>query len=35
MTLHFLNGVTNDAESTKKLENYVITASLKSERMGN
>ena len=33
MTLHFLNDVANDAES-KKIENYVIIASLKSETMG-
>ena len=33
MTLHFLNGVANDAESTK-IENYVIVASMKSETMG-
>ena len=33
MTLHFLNDVTNDAESTQKIENYVIIASLKSETM--
>ena len=30
MTLHFLNDVANDAESTQKIENYVIIASLKS-----
>ena len=35
MTLHFLNYVPNDAESTKKIKNYVIIASLKSETMGN
>ena len=34
MTLHFLNEVTNDAESTQKIENYVMIASLKSETMG-
>ena len=28
MTLHFLNDVANDAESTQKTENYVIIASL-------
>ena len=33
MTLHFLNDVANDAESTKKSKNYVIIASLKSETM--
>ena len=33
MTLHFLNDVANDAESTQKFENYVIIASLKSETM--
>ena len=33
MTLHFLNDVVNDAESTI-IENYVIIASLKSETMG-
>ena len=30
MTLHFLNDVANDAESTQKIKNYVIIASLKS-----
>ena len=30
MTLHFLNDVANDAESTQKSKNYVIIASLKS-----
>ena len=34
MTLHFLNDVANDAESTYKIENDVIIASLKSETMG-
>ena len=34
MTLHFLNDVASDAESTKKMENYVIIASLKSGAMG-
>ena len=29
-----LNDVDNDAESTQKLKNYVIIASLKSETMG-
>ena len=33
MTLHFLNDVVNDANSTK-IENYAIIASLKSETMG-
>ena len=33
MTLHFLNKVANDAESTNN-ENYVIITSLKSETMG-
>ena len=33
MTLHFLNGVPNDAESIKKITKYVIVASLKSETM--
>ena len=33
MTLHFLNDVANDAESTQKSKNYVIIASLKSEAM--
>ena len=32
MTLHFLNDIANDAESTHK--KYVIIASLKSETMG-
>ena len=34
MTLHFLSDVGNDAESTQKIENYAIIASLKSETMG-
>ena len=34
MTLHFLNDVANDAESTQKIENYAIIARLKSETMG-
>ena len=34
MTLHFLNDITNDTESTQKIENYVIIASLKSKTMG-
>ena len=34
MTLHFLNGVANDAESTQIIENYVVIASLKRETMG-
>ena len=34
MTLHFLNDVTNDDESTQKIEIYVKMASLKSETMG-
>ena len=29
--LHFLNDVDYDDESTQKIENYVIIASLKSE----
>ena len=33
MTLHFLNDVPNDPESTQN-RNYVIIASLKSETMG-
>ena len=33
MTLYFLDDVPYDAESTKN-ENYVISASLKSEAMG-
>ena len=33
MTLHFLNDVANEAESTHKIENYVIIASLKNETM--
>ena len=33
MTLHFLNDVANDAESTQKIENYVIIDSLESETM--
>ena len=34
MTLHFLNDVANDADSSHKIENYVKIASLKSETMG-
>ena len=34
MTLHFLNDVAYDAESTKNRKNYVIIASLKSETTG-
>ena len=34
MTLHFLNEVANDTESTQKSKNYIIIASLKSETMG-
>ena len=34
MTLHFLSEVANEAESTQKIENYVIITSLKSETMG-
>ena len=34
MTLHFLNDVANDTESTQNIENYAIIASLKSETMG-
>ena len=31
MTLHFLNDVANEAESTQKMDHYVIFTSLKSE----
>ena len=31
MTLHFLYDVANDAESTQKIKNYVIIASLKGK----
>ena len=34
MTLYFLNDVVNDAESTQKIENYIINASLKRETIG-
>ena len=34
MTLHLLNEVTNGAESTHKIKNYVIIASLKRETIG-
>ena len=34
MTLHFLNYVVSDAESTKILKEYVIIASVKSESVG-
>ena len=29
--LHFLNDIVNDAESTQKIDDYIIFASLKSE----
>ena len=31
MTLHFLNDVANDDESTQEIDHYVIFACLKSE----
>ena len=34
VTLHFLNDIANDAESTQKSKNYVTINSLKSETMG-
>ena len=34
MTLHFLNDIANDAESSQKIEKYIIIASLNSKRMG-
>ena len=34
MTLHFLNDVANDAQSTQKIENFVIIASKTCETMG-
>ena len=34
MTLRLLNDVAYDAESTQKVENYIVIASLKSVRMG-
>ena len=34
MTLHFLNGIANDAESIHKSKNTSYFASLKSETMG-
>ena len=34
ITLHILSDVANDADSTQKIENYVIITSLKSETMG-
>ena len=34
MMLHFFYDFANDAESTKKIENYLIITSLKSETMG-
>ena len=34
MTLHFLNDVANDTESTQKIEKNVIIAILKGETMG-
>ena len=33
--LHFLNDIANDAESTKKLKDYIMIANFKSETMGN
>ena len=35
MTLYVLNDIANDAESIRKIERYVILASLKSVIMGN
>ena len=35
MTLHFLNDVANNADSTTKIENYVTITGLKSETKGN
>ena len=35
MTLHFLNDVTNDAESIQKIENYVIIASLERKTISS
>ena len=32
--MHFLNDVANDAESTQKIDNYVIIVSLKRETIG-
>ena len=32
--LHFLNDITNSAESTQKIDNNYIIASVKSEPMG-
>ena len=29
MTLHFVSDVSNDAESTQKIKNYIIITSLK------
>ena len=34
MTLHFLNDVANDAESTQKIDHYVIFASLQVNQLG-
>ena len=34
MTLHFLNDVAYDAESTQKSKNYVKITSMKSETVG-
>ena len=34
MTLHFLNDIANDAESTQKIHHYVILASLKVNQLG-
>ena len=34
MTLHFLNDIANEPESTQESQNYVIIASLKSETSG-
>ena len=35
LTLHFLNDVANDVESTQKSKKYIIIASLKSETTCN
>ena len=34
MTLHFLSDIANDTESTQKIKNYIIIASLKNETIG-
>ena len=34
ISLHFLNDIANDTESTQKIDHYVILASLKVNQLG-